>query len=51
MNLNIAQIFVVQNFHLVQKLDITLERDDKLGFGFIAGSEKPLVIRFVSPSK
>lgn len=30
--------------------NITLERDNELGFGFIAGSEKPMVIRFVSPS-
>jgi hypothetical protein len=32
-----------------QKRQVTLYRDDNLGFGFIAGSEKPLVIRFVTP--
>ena len=30
--------------------NIILDRDNDLGFGFIAGSEKPMVIRFVSPS-
>jgi hypothetical protein len=34
---------------LTQKRKITLHKDEKLGFGFIAGSEKPLVIRFVTP--
>ena len=44
--------FCSSEFSFSSKIrDITLERDDKLGFGFIAGSEKPLVIRFVSPSK
>lgn len=32
-----------------QKREVTLYRDDNLGFGFIAGSEKPLKIRFVTP--
>lgn len=32
-----------------QKREIVLVKDENLGFGFIAGSEKPLVIRFVSP--
>ncbi len=32
-----------------QKRQVTLYRDEHLGFGFIAGSEKPLVIRFVTP--
>jgi hypothetical protein len=30
---------------------IVLDKDIFFGFGFIAGSEKPLVIRFISPSK
>ena len=34
-----------------QKRHVTLYRDENLGFGFIAGSEKPLVIRFVTPGK
>lgn len=32
-----------------QKREVTLYRDENLGFGFIAGSEKPLKIRFVTP--
>ncbi len=32
-----------------QKREVTLFKDQSMGFGFIAGSEKPLVIRFVSP--
>lgn len=32
-----------------QKREIVLYKDDNLGFGFIAGSEKPLVVRFVTP--
>lgn len=32
-----------------QRREVTLYRDDNLGFGFIAGSEKPLKIRFVTP--
>jgi predicted metalloprotease with PDZ domain len=33
-----------------QKREVTLIKDLSMGFGFIAGSEKPLVIRFVSPA-
>lgn len=32
-----------------KKREFTLIKDQSMGFGFIAGSEKPLVIRFVSP--
>lgn len=32
-----------------QKREIVLYKDENLGFGFIAGSEKPLVVRFVTP--
>jgi len=32
-----------------KKREILLIKDQNMGFGFIAGSEKPLVIRFVSP--
>jgi hypothetical protein len=32
-----------------KKRDIVLIKHEQLGFGFIAGSEKPLVVRFVSP--
>lgn len=32
-----------------QRREVTLYRDENLGFGFIAGSEKPLKIRFVTP--
>lgn len=32
-----------------QKREVILYRDENLGFGFIAGSEKPLKIRFVTP--
>ena len=35
--------------NLSQKREIVLVKDENLGFGFIAGSEKPLVIRFVTP--
>jgi hypothetical protein len=31
------------------KRQVVLEKDENYGFGFIAGSEKPLVIRFVTP--
>ena len=34
-----------------QKREVTIAKDEEFGFGFIAGSEKPLVIRFVSPGK
>lgn len=27
---------------------VTLERSPSMGFGFVAGSEKPVVVRFVS---
>lgn len=33
------------------KREVVLVKDQSMGFGFIAGSEKPLVIRFVSPGK
>ena len=32
------------------KREVILYKDEHLGFGFIAGSEKPLKIRFVTPS-
>ena len=32
-----------------KKREIILYKDDNLGYGFIAGSEKPLVVRFVTP--
>ena len=35
--------------NLNQRREVMLYKDEKLGFGFIAGSEKPLVIRFVTP--
>ena len=28
-----------------KKLDFTLERDADMGFGFVAGSEKPVIVR------
>ncbi|XP_063381740.1 uncharacterized protein LOC134668152 [Cydia fagiglandana] len=28
--------------------DVTLERDPELGFGFVAGSERPVLVRFVT---
>jgi len=31
------------------KRQVILQKDENYGFGFIAGSEKPLVIRFVTP--
>jgi len=31
--------------------EYVIPRDPKLGFGFIAGSEKPVVIRSVTPGK
>jgi hypothetical protein len=43
MNLN----EIISNMN--NKREVILYKDDKLGFGFIAGSEKPLVIRFVTP--
>ena len=30
---------------------LTLQRDSKLGFGFVAGSEKPVIVRFVTEGK
>lgn len=33
------------------KREVLLIKDENYGFGFIAGSEKPLVIRFVSQGK
>jgi hypothetical protein len=44
-NINLNQLIS----SLTQKREVTLHKDPKLGFGFIAGSEKPLVIRFVTP--
>lgn len=44
-SLNLNQIISSIN----QKREVTLYKDENLGFGFIAGSEKPLVIRFVTP--
>lgn len=40
------------NHHLKSspKREVILYKDEHLGFGFIAGSEKPLKIRFVTPS-
>ena len=31
--------------------DVTLSRDPQRGFGFVAGSEKPVVVRFVTEGK
>ena len=31
--------------------DVELLRHDELGFGFVAGSEKPVVVRFVTEGK
>lgn len=28
--------------------DVELRRDAQLGFGFVAGSEKPVIVRFVT---
>lgn len=28
--------------------DVVLQRDAELGFGFVAGSEKPVLVRFVT---
>lgn len=28
--------------------DVVLDRDPELGFGFVAGSEKPVLVRFVT---
>ena len=28
--------------------DVELTRDDDIGFGFVAGSEKPVIVRFVT---
>lgn len=36
--------------NIVKYRRVVLEKDENLGYGFIAGSEKPLVVRFVSPS-
>ena len=30
---------------------VELTRDPKLGFGFVAGSEKPVIVRFVTEGK
>ena len=31
-----------------QPRELTLHRDPQLGFGFVAGSEKPVIVRFVT---
>ncbi len=31
--------------------NLELTRDDQLGFGFVAGSEKPVIVRFVTEGK
>ena len=31
--------------------DVELERDPQMGFGFVAGSEKPVIVRFVTESE
>ena len=31
--------------------DVELARDEKMGFGFVAGSEKPVIVRFVTEGK
>jgi hypothetical protein len=31
--------------------EVELVRDPQLGFGFVAGSEKPVIVRFVTESK
>ena len=31
--------------------DVELERDPDMGFGFVAGSEKPVIVRFVTEGK
>lgn len=50
--LNNEQLNEKNNFKSLEKDDnkrsIVLERDENLGFGFIAGSERPLLVRFVS---
>lgn len=28
--------------------EVTLHRDQTIGFGFVAGSEKPVIVRFVN---
>uniref|UniRef100_H2ZIT3 PDZ domain-containing protein n=1 Tax=Ciona savignyi TaxID=51511 RepID=H2ZIT3_CIOSA len=35
--------------HLHAPRHYFIKRDNKLGFGFIAGSEKPVIVRSVSP--
>jgi len=44
------EINVMDRFQIIEcsKREVILVKDDNYGFGFIAGSEKPLVIRFVS---
>lgn len=34
-----------------QRREVILYKDENLGFGFIAGSEKPLKVRFVTPGE
>ena len=31
--------------------DVDLVRDPQMGFGFVAGSEKPVIVRFVTEGK
>ncbi|CAF0708303.1 unnamed protein product [Brachionus calyciflorus] len=41
--------YLNQQLKTSPKREVILYRDENLGFGFIAGSEKPLKIRFVTP--
>ncbi len=47
------EINVMDRFQIIErpKREVVLVKDENYGFGFIAGSEKPLVIRFVSQGK
>jgi hypothetical protein len=47
---NEDNIKTLESLSKTKTRNVILERDKDLGFGFIAGSEKPMVIRFVSPS-
>ncbi|RNA09175.1 hypothetical protein BpHYR1_001046 [Brachionus plicatilis] len=44
-----ANTSINQQLKTSPKREIILYKDEHLGFGFIAGSEKPLKIRFVTP--
>lgn len=42
---------MIKNFEPAPKPEpraVTLERSPVLGFGFVAGSEKPVIVRFVT---